>query len=148
MCTPWPYGRAGDSAGKDQRVGRPGHDGQALCIQDTEAVDALRGIKEWGTANLEGGVCFSRSFTCRKNILDLIYTPHKDSFYNIINVLFLSRDLSHPFLSFYYSQDLHHFVNNLCNVIYFLSMTVGTRFVELIGVFLIYVRFANHNVFC
>ena len=95
-----------------------------------------------------GGVCFSRSFTCRKNILDLIYTIHKDSFYNIINVLFLSRDLSHPFLSFYFNQNLHHFVNNLCNLMYFLSMTVGTRFVELIGAFFIYVRFANHNVFC
>ena len=95
-----------------------------------------------------GGVCFSRSFTCRKNILDLIYTPHKDSFYNIINVFFLSRDLSHPFLSFYFNQNLHHFVNKLCNLIYLLSMTVGTGFVELIGAFLIYVRFANHSVFC
>ena len=109
---------------------------------------SLTGIKEWGTANMEGDVYFSRRFTCGENILDLISTPHKDSFYNIIYVLFLSRDLSHPFLSFYFDQNLHHFVNNLCNLIYFLSMTVDTRFMELIGAFLIYVGFASHNLFC
>ena len=29
-CTLWPYGQADDSAGSDQRVGRPGHDDQTL----------------------------------------------------------------------------------------------------------------------
>ena len=40
VCTPWPYGWAGDSAGNDQRVDRPGHDGQTLCILNIERVDA------------------------------------------------------------------------------------------------------------
>ena len=41
----------------------------------------LRWIKEWGTANLEGVVYFSRDFTFRINILNSISTPHKHSFF-------------------------------------------------------------------
>ena len=50
-----------------------------------------------------GMVCFSRDFTFRIKILNLISTPHKHSFFIIANVLSLSRDLTHPFLTFYFN---------------------------------------------
>ena len=108
----------------------------------------LRWIKEWGTANLEGVVCFSRDFTFRIDILNSIFTPHKHSFFIITNVLSVSRDLPHPFFSFYFNPNLHHFINNTCNSIHFLSITIDTKFMELIGVFLNYLRFVNYNVSC
>ena len=95
-----------------------------------------------------GVVCFSRDFTFRINILNSTSTPHKHSLFIITNVLSLSRDLSHPFLTFYFNPNLHHFINNTCNLIHFLSMTIDTKFMELIGVFLNYLRFVNYNVSC
>ena len=95
-----------------------------------------------------GVVCFSRDFTFRINILNLISILHKHSFFIITNVLSLSRDLPHPFLTFYFNPNLHHFINNTCNLIHFLSMTIDTKFMELIGVFLNYLRFVNYNVSC
>ena len=95
-----------------------------------------------------GVVCFSGDFTFRTNILNSISTPHKHSFFIITNVLSVSRDLSHPFLTFYFNPNLHHFINNTCNLIHFLSMTIDTKFMELIGVFLNYLRFVNYNVSC
>ena len=80
--------------------------------------------------------------------LNSISTPHKYSFFIIINVLSVSRDLSHPFLTFYFNPNLHHFINNTCNLIHFSSMTIDTKFMELIGVFLNYLRFENYNVSC
>ena len=50
-----------------------------------------------------GMVCFSRDFTFRVKILNLISTPHKHSFFIIANVLSLSRDLTHPFLTLYFN---------------------------------------------
>ena len=93
-------------------------------------------------------VCFSRDFTFRINILNSTYISHKDSFFIITNVLSLSRDLPHPFLTFYVNPNLHHFINYTCNLIYFLSTTIDTKFMELIGVFLNYLRFVNYNVSC
>ena len=55
---------------------------------------------------------------------------------NRIHTVSVSRDLSHPFLTFYFNPNLHHFINNTCNLIHFLSMTFDTKFMELIGVFL------------
>ena len=95
-----------------------------------------------------GVVCFSRDFTFHIDILNSISTPHKRSFFIITNVLSLSRDLSHPFLTFYFNPNLHHFINNTCNLIHFLSMTIDTKFMELIGVFLNYLRFVNYNLSC
>ena len=93
-----------------------------------------------------GVVCFSRDFTFRIDILNSIFTPHKHSFFIITNVLSVSRDLPHPFLTFYLNPNLHHFINNTCNLIHFLSMTIDTKFMELIGVY--YLRFVNYNVSC
>ena len=59
----------------------------------------------------------------------------------------MSRDLSHLFLTFYFNPNLRHFINNTCNLIHFLSMTIDTKFMELIGVFLNYLRFVNYNFF-
>ena len=95
-----------------------------------------------------GVVCFSRDFTFCINISNSISTPHKHSFFIITNVLYLSRDLPRPFLTFYFNSNLHHFINNTCNLIHFLSMTINTKFMELIGVFLNYLRFVNYNVSC
>ena len=95
-----------------------------------------------------GVVCFGRDFTFRINILNSISTPHKHSFFIITNILSVSRDLPHPFLAFYFNPNLHHFINNTCNLIHFLSMTIDTKFMELIGVFLNYLRFVNYNVSC
>ena len=95
-----------------------------------------------------GVVCFSGDFTFCINILNSISTPHKHSFFIITNVLSVSRDLPHPFLTFYFNPNLHHFINNTCNLIHFLSMTIDTTFMELIGVFLNYLRFVNYNVSC
>ena len=92
-------------------------------------------------------VRFSRDFTFRINILNSISTPHKHSFFIITNGLSVSRDLPHPFLAFYFNPNLHHFINNTCNSIHFLSMTIDTKFMELIGVFLNCLRFVNYNVF-
>ena len=97
---------------------------------------------------MEGVVCFSRDFPFRINILNSISTTHKHSFFIITNELSLSRDLPHPFLTFYFNPNLHHFINNTCNLIHFLSMTIDTKFMELIGVFLNYLRFVNYNVSC
>ena len=83
-----------------------------------------------------GVICFSRDFTFRINILNSISTPQKHSFFIITNVLSLSRDLPHPFLTFYFNPNLHHFINNTCNLIHFLSMTIDTKFMELIEVIL------------
>ena len=93
-------------------------------------------------------VCFSRDFAVRINILNSISTPHKHSFLIVTNVLSVSRDLPHSFLTFYFNPNLHHFMNNPCNLIHFLSMTIDTKFEELIGVFLNYLRFVNYNVSC
>ena len=94
-------------------------------------------------------VCFSRDFTFRINILNLISNPHKHSFFIIAYVLSVSRDLSHPFLTFYFNPNLHHFINNTCNLIPFLAMTIDTKFMELIGVVLLnYLSFVNYNVSC
>ena len=68
---------------------------------------------------LRGVVCFSGDFTFRINILNSISTPHKHSFFIITNVLSVSRDLSHPFLTFYFNPNLHHFINNSCNLIHY-----------------------------
>ena len=95
-----------------------------------------------------GVVRFNRDFTFRINILNSISTPHKHSFFIITNVLSVSRDLPHPFLAFYFNPNLHNFINNTCNSIHFLSMTIDTKFIELIGVFLNYLRFINYNVSC
>ena len=95
-----------------------------------------------------GVVCLSGDFTFRINILNSISTPHKHSFLSITNVLPVSRDLSHPFLTFFFNPNLHHFINNTCNLIHFLSMTIDTKFMQLIGVFLNYLRFVNYNVSC
>ena len=95
-----------------------------------------------------GVVYFSRDFTFRINILNSIPTPHKHSFFIIANALSVSCDLPHPFLTFYFNPNLHHFINNTCNLIHFLSMTIDTKFMELIGVFLNYLRFVNYNVSC
>ena len=65
-----------------------------------------------------GVVCFSRDFAFRINILNSISTPHKHSFFIITNVLSVSRDLPHPFLTFYFNPNLHHFINNTCNLIH------------------------------
>ena len=82
-----------------------------------------------GHCKFEGGVvCFSGDFAFRINILNSISTPHKHSFFSITNVLPVSRDLSHPFLTFYFNPNLHHFINNTCNLIHFLSMTIDTKF--------------------
>ena len=111
----------------------------------------LRWIKEWGTANFAGGggvVCFSRDFAFRINILNSISTPHKHSFFIITNILSVSRDLPHPFWTFYFNPNLHHFINNTCNLIHFLPMTIDTKIMGLIGVFLNYLRFVNYNVSC
>ena len=43
-----------------------------------------------------GSQFYSRDFNFGINILNLISTPHKHSFF-VINVLSLSRDLPHPF---------------------------------------------------
>ena len=93
-------------------------------------------------------VCFSRDFTFRIDILNSIFTPHKHSSFIITNVLCVSRELPHQFLTFYLNLNLHHFINNTCNLIHFLSMTIDTKFMELIGVFLNYLRFVNYNVSC
>ena len=93
-----------------------------------------------------GVVCFSRDFTFRINNFNLTSTPHKHSFFIITNVLSVSRDLPHPFLAFYFNPNLHHFINNTCNSIHFLSMTIDTKFMELIGVFLNDLRFVNYNL--
>ena len=95
-----------------------------------------------------GVICFSRDFTFRINILNPISTLHKHSFFIITNVLSVSRDLSHPFLTFYFNPNLHHFINNTCNLIQFSSMTIDTKFMKLTGVFLNYLRFVNYNVSC
>ena len=95
-----------------------------------------------------GVVCFSRDFAFRINILNSISTPHKHSFFIVTNVLSLSRDLPHSFLTFYFNPNLHHFINNTCNLIHFFSMTIDTNFMELLGVFLNYLRFVNYNVSC
>ena len=95
-----------------------------------------------------GVVYFSGDFTFLINILNLISTSHKHPFFIITNVLSVSRDLSHPFLTFYFNPNLHHFINTTCKLIHFLSMTIDTKFMELIGVFLNYLRFANYNVSC
>ena len=92
-------------------------------------------------------VCFSGDFTFRIHILNSISTLHKHSFL-LTNVLLMSCDLSHQFLTFYFNPNLHHFINNTCNFIHFLSMTIDTKFMELIGVFLNYLRFVNYNVSC
>ena len=60
----------------------------------------------------------------------------------------MSRDLPHPFVAFYFNPDLHHFINNTCNFIHFLSMTIDTKLMILIGVFLNYLRFVTYNVSC
>ena len=82
------------------------------------------------------------------SILNSISTSHRHPFFIITNVLSVSRDLSHPFLTFYFNPNLHHFINTTCNLIHFLSMTIDTKFMELIGVFLNYLRFVNYNVSC
>ena len=92
-----------------------------------------------------GVVCFSRDFTFRINILNSISTPHKHLFFIITYVLSLPRDLPHPFLTFYFNPNLHHFINNTCNLIHFLSMTIDTKLMELIGVILNYLRFVNYS---
>ena len=81
-----------------------------------------------------GVVFFSRDFALRINFLNSISTPHKHSFFIITIVSSLSRDLPHPFLTFYFDPNLHHFINNTCNLIHFLSMTIDTKFMGLIGV--------------
>ena len=91
---------------------------------------------------------FLYDFTFRINILNSISTSHKHSFFIITNVLSVSRDLPQPFLTFYFNPNLHHFINNTCNLIHFLSMTIDTKFMELIGVFSNYLRFVNYNVSC
>ena len=93
-------------------------------------------------------VCFSEDITFCINILNSISIPHKHSFFIITNALPVSRDLLHPFLTFYFNPNLHHFINTTCNLIHFLSMTIDTKFMELIGVFLNYLRFVNYNVSC
>ena len=114
------------------------------CLFPLDSGELRNGAKQiW-----RGVVCFSRDFTFRINILNLTYISHKDSFFIITNVLSLSRDLPHPFLTFYFNPNLHHFINNTCNLIHFLSMTIDTKFMELIGVFLNYLRFVNYNVSC
>ena len=105
----------------------------------------LSSIKEWGSANLEGVVCFSRDFTFRMNILNSISTPHKHYLFIITNVLSLSRDLPHPLLTFYFNPNLHHFINNTCNI-NFVSMTIDTKLMKLIGVILNYLRLVKYNV--
>ena len=91
-------------------------------------------------------VCFSEDFTFRINILNSISTSHKHSFFSITNVLPVLRDLSHPFFTFYFNPNLQNFINNTCNLIYFLPMTIDTKFMELIGVFLNDLRFVNYNL--
>ena len=76
-----------------------------------------------------GVVCFSRDFTFRINILNSISTLHKHSFFITTNVLCVSRDLPHSFLALYFNPNLHHFINNTCNLIHHL-------------------RFVNYNVSC
>ena len=95
-----------------------------------------------------GVVCFSEDITFCINILNSISIPHKHSFFIITNALPVSRDLLRPFLTFYFNPNLHHFINTTCNLIHFLSMTIDTKFMELIGVFLNYLRFVNYNVSC
>ena len=56
--------------------------------------------------------------------------------------------LATPILTFYFNPSLHHFINNTCNLIHFLLMTIDTKFMELIGVILNYLRFVNYNVSC
>ena len=87
-------------------------------------------------------VCFSGDFTFRIDILNSIFTPHKHSSFIITNVLSVSRELPRPFLTFYLNPNLHLYL------IHFLSMTIDTKFMELIGVFLNYLRFVNYNVSC
>ena len=93
----------------------------------------------------KGVVSFSRDFIIGINIFNLISTPHKRSFFIITYVLSVSRDLPHPFVAFYFNPNLHHFINNTCNLIHFLSMTINTKLMELIGVFLNYLRLVNYN---
>ena len=50
VYTLWPYGQAGDSAGRDQRVDRLRHDGQTLYTQNIKAV----GVDVLVTAVVEG----------------------------------------------------------------------------------------------
>ena len=106
-------------------------------------------LRNGGLQIWSGVVCFSGDFTFRVNILNSISTSHEHSFFIITcNVLPVSRDLSLPFLTFYFNPNLHHFINNTCNLIHVLSMTIDTKFMELIGVFLNYLRFVNYNVSC
>ena len=128
-----------------------------LCVRLNKAVsqewprryaDCSRELTNGALQIWRGVVCFSRDFTFRINILNSISTPRKHSIFIITNVLSVSRDLPHPFLTFYFNPNLHHFINNTCNLIHFLSMTIDTKFMELIGVFLNYLRFVNYNVSC
>ena len=94
-----------------------------------------------------GVVCFSRDFIFRTKYSKFnIY--YKNSFFIITTVLSLSRDLPQPFLTFYFNPNLHHFLNNTRNLIYFLTMTIDTKFMELIRVFLNYLHFVNYSVSC
>ena len=61
----------------------------------------------------KGVVCFSEDITLCINILNSISNPHKHSFFIITNALPVSRDLLHPFLTFYFNPNLHHFIKNL-----------------------------------
>ena len=121
----------------------------SLCSKLNDKLKCNSGELRNGALQIwRGVVCFSRDFAFRINILNLISTPHKHSFFIVTNVLSLSRDLPHPFLTFYFNPNLHHFINNTCNLIHFFSMTIDTNFMELIGVFLNYLRFVNYNVSC
>ena len=121
---------------------------ESYTINSTSTISISGELRNGAPQIWRGVVCFSRDFTFRINILNLTYISHKDSFFIITNVLSLSRDLPHPFLTFYFNPNLHHFINNTCNLIHFLSMTIDTKFMELIGVFLNYLRFVNYNVSC
>ena len=89
------------------------------CHKDSKTSGELRNgaLQIW-----RGVVRFSGDFTfCI--ILNSISTPHKPSFFIITNVLSVSRDLSHLFLTFF-DPNLHHFINNTCHLIHFFSMSM------------------------
>ena len=70
-CTPWPYGRAGDSAGKDQREDRLGSDGQTRDKWNIEEADqnSTHGIRNFQhghkARNLLGKQGFHKTITIK-----------------------------------------------------------------------------------
>ena len=64
--------------------------------------------------------------------------------FSVLLMYYLCHVTCHThFWTFYCNPNLHHFRNNTCDLIYFLSMTIDIKFMELIRVFLNNRRFVN-----